>query len=243
MECAVSQSTPQSTSNLSFGATNHTTENFDRNMASRATGFMGKNTDAGCIQALYDATQPKRTQATGSTSPGEPNADSNNKRLPGVKDILEGATTTSMSYSLDDIAITSPIVVDPQWKPPHRSAEFLAHQYFQTTQRYFPIIDETTFLREVRSAYNATSDPAPLGSKSPIIINLVFAISARYCETAQVNSVARSGSHLEYFTRARMCGLSESSIFDHSDLQQVQIEGLTAFYFLISGQTNRYGYR
>lgn len=238
------QPNPHFTLNPNFGSTNRTTEDYDADSTSRATGFMGKNTDAGWLQVLYNSTQQKGTQAASSTSSCGPNADIGTQPLPGIHDILRGPSTTSMSYSLDDISITPRALIDPYKKPPFGVAEFLARQYFHTVQRYFPIVDEPSFLRQIWSAYNATSDPAPLGDKWPIIMNLVLAISAKFGEAAQVNSSSsRREAHLEYFTRARMSGLSESSLFDHPDLQQLQIEGLTAFYFLASGQTNRYGLR
>lgn len=237
------QSNPQSTSNPSFGSTNHTTEDYDRDAASKATGFMGKNTDAGWLQTLDNSTQQKDTQAAGSTLSCGPNAKGDAKLLPGVQEILSGSTVTSMSYSLDDITIMPPASIKAREKPPFHLTEFLVRQYFQTVQRYFPIVDEASFRREIWSVYNSTSDPAPLGSKWPVIMNLVLAISAKFCEAAQVNTGAGSRKHLEYFTRARVCGLSESALFDHPDLQQLQVEGLTAFYFLVSGQTNRYGFR
>lgn len=238
--CLVCEPTPKSTSNLSIGSTNHAAEDFDRGMPSRTTGFIGKNTDAGAIQALHQATMQTNAQAVGSSGLRRPNIDGKSP-LPGVNDILRSATIASMSYSLDDMTITSPATIDPREKPPFLLAEFLVHQYFPTIQRYFPIIDEASFMHKFLSTYNATDDPAPMGTKWSIMMNLVFAVSAKYSETLQAHSSIQPGKHLEYFTRARMCGLSESSLFDHADIEHAQVEGLTAFYFLVSGQIHRYG--
>lgn len=215
------------------------TEDFDRNVSSRATGLIGKNSDASSIQALHQATQPLKTESVGFSGSDGPETDSNTKQLPREQNILKGGTT-SASYSLDDISITPPAAINPREKPPFRLAESLAHQYFPTVQRYFPVIDEASFMHKLLSAYDATSHPASLGAKWPVIMNLVFAISAKYSEATQTDPSISPGKHLEYSTRARMCELSESSLFDYADLQQAQVEGLTAFYFLVSGQIHRY---
>ena len=231
----ISQSTPKSTLNLSFGSTDYTTEDNDRNAISRATGFLGKNTDASAIRSLNLAAQQSDTSPTCSSGP---NINGNTTSLPGVQNILRETESTSMGSSLNDLPITTPTQIEPQEKPPFHLGKFLVGQYFPTVQRYFPVIDELDFLRNFWSTYNVASDPVPLEAKWPIMMNLVFAISAKYCEVTQVHF--NLGRHLEYFKRARMHGLSENSLFDYPDLQQVQIEGLLALYFLISGQTNRY---
>jgi hypothetical protein len=41
-------------------------------------------------------------------------------------------------------------------------------------------------------------------------------------------------------TRARKLGLHPHGLFEHSDLQQIQLELLVAVYFLCLGQLNRY---
>jgi hypothetical protein len=45
--------------------------------------------------------------------------------------------------------------------------------------------------------------------------------------------------HLVYFSRAWILSMDKASVRNHPNLQQVQVEGLAAFYLLASGQVNR----
>jgi hypothetical protein len=48
-------------------------------------------------------------------------------------------------------------------------------------------MDEMSFQRKLGLAYDATSDPAP--AKSQWLMNFLFAISPKYCEAMQVDSM------------------------------------------------------
>ena len=75
-------------------------------------------------------------------------------------------------------------------------------------------------------------------AKPPIkwlgILNLVFAIGCRFC---RLNGSIEDDD-LVYLTRARKLSLNDTVLFDHPDLQQIQVEGLVAFYLLTMGQIN-----
>ncbi|KAJ5265215.1 fungal-specific transcription factor domain-containing protein [Penicillium rubens] len=77
--------------------------------------------------------------------------------------------------------------MDSRGKPPLHLAQLLIGQCFPTAHRYSPVIDEMSFLRKFGSAYDVTSDPAP--AKSQWLMNLLFAISAKYCEAMQADSM------------------------------------------------------
>ncbi|KAJ5982818.1 hypothetical protein N7451_012918 [Penicillium sp. IBT 35674x] len=47
------------------------------------------------------------------------------------------------------------------------------------------------------------------------------------------------GDHMVYFSRAWRLSLGDIALLDHPNLQQVQAEGLAAFYLLASGKVNR----
>lgn len=73
------------------------------------------------------------------------------------------------------------------------------------------------------------------------ILNLIFALAARYSELAHesVDDTIHE-DHVVYFSRAWKLSMSDVALLDHPNLQQVQVEGLTSFYLLSVGQINRY---
>ena len=71
------------------------------------------------------------------------------------------------------------------------------------------------------------------------IINVIFAIGARYSRLIQAEWKGDERDHLIYFTRARLLSINTETLFEHPDLQSVQTLGLMSFYFLSTGQMNR----
>ncbi|RAH52317.1 hypothetical protein BO85DRAFT_329764, partial [Aspergillus piperis CBS 112811] len=117
-------------------------------------------------------------------------------------------------------------------------ADLLVQLYFSGVQREVPLIDQAEFLIEFYS-YCLVDTPRYPSFKWPTIINLILAIGARYGSSNLGHPLTDSDMHEVYFTHARVLGLSESLMFNHSDLMNVQIEGLTCFYLLIVGEINR----
>ncbi|KAJ6168042.1 hypothetical protein N7497_000885 [Penicillium chrysogenum] len=154
VKCSVSQASPQSTSDSDIGSTNYGTEDFDRDKALRATGFIGKNTGIGGLQALHHTSQGKRRNLADSTGICDQNWDGNKKPLPGVERTLK--RTHDYFYELlsgrdarrvvSCNGLTRKTTIAPSAASPHR---------------YFPVTDEMSFLRKFWSAYDVTSDPAP----------------------------------------------------------------------------------
>jgi hypothetical protein len=72
-----------------------------------------------------------------------------------------------------------------------------------------------------------------------VILNLVFAIGARYSHLIKASWRADERDHLTYQARAQAFGMIESSATNDSDVHQVQGLGLLAFYWLSTGQVNR----
>ncbi|KAJ5277612.1 fungal-specific transcription factor [Penicillium rubens] len=87
--------------------------------------------------------------------------------------------TTSMSYYLAGMPVASLAAMDSRGKPPLHLAQLL---HIGTSQ-----LSMMSFLRKFGSAYDVTSDPAP--AKSQWLMNLLFAISAKYCEAMQADSM------------------------------------------------------
>ncbi|KAF7628590.1 hypothetical protein AFLA_003944 [Aspergillus flavus NRRL3357] len=76
------------------------------------------------------------------------------------------------------------------------------------------------------------------GNKWLAILNLIFAIGARYAHLTNAEWRRDRDDHYSYFIRARNMSL-EGQLLHHSDLQQLQVEGLASFYMLSSGHINR----
>jgi hypothetical protein len=68
---------------------------------------------------------------------------------------------------------------------------------------------------------------------------MIFAIGCAIGRLSEQNLQQEADENL-FLARAKSLSLSESVLYDHDDLQQVQAEALLAFYFLVVSQINRY---
>jgi hypothetical protein len=222
-------------------------EDFNRNEQSRATGFIGKNSEITWLQRLKqevtygsppresgeEGAEQKFQEKTGGASPmfetrkfGTP-----------LQDLDEGFSASATSYHLDDLAVSIPEVVDPHETPMRDFADNLFTTYLNTVHGSFPIIGKATFISQYRKFFGGP--PVKPGNKWIAILNLIFAIAAKHSHLVQADWRGDERDHLIYFTRARMLGMNGETIFNHADLQQIQISGLLAFYFLSTDQINR----
>ena len=71
------------------------------------------------------------------------------------------------------------------------------------------------------------------------ILNLVFAIAAKYTHLVKSEARGDERDHLVYFTRGRLLAMDADSVLAQPDLQRVQITALMAFYLLSINQINR----
>ncbi|KAJ5987827.1 hypothetical protein N7481_003037 [Penicillium waksmanii] len=181
-------------------ARDHTEEDFNRDEASQAMGF---------IKALSPPSE---------TSPDRP-------------------SISSLNYFLDDSDIPIPDDIDVSVRPPQQIADKLVESYFQTIHPDFPIIGKEIFLSQYRSFY--TNSNVRPGKRWTAVLNLVFAIAAKHSHLLQSHPQGNYTDHLAYFARAWRLGVGSVVLLDHPNLQQVQVEGLAAFYLLSTGQVNR----
>ena len=142
------------------------------------------------------------------------------------------------SYHLDDMALTLPHHVDPFEFPPQATANMLFQNYLQSVHPAFPIIGKTTFLSQYK-AFQLSQDHSKINQSWLAILNLIFAIGAKYSHLIQAESSDDQLDHLVYFTRARILGFNSDAILSHADLQTVQITGLMSFYLMALNQINR----
>lgn len=204
----------------SLDAIDRVDEDLNRTARSRATGYMGKNSEVTWMQRLRKETE-QRVQ-----------------KLPGTYNAKPGGELAihSMNYHLDDLDISVPGPVQVYWMPPRPVADKLFEDYLETVHPFFPIISRTLFRAQYRTFFESAARP---GDKWLAILNLIFAMSAKHAQLTQAPWHGDDNDHLVYLTRARILSMNGDALFSHPDLQQVQVEGLVAFYLLASDQINR----
>ena len=125
--------------------------------------------------------------------------------------------------------------------PPREIADQLVDFYFRTIHPEFPVIGKITFCWQYRS-YFLSSNARP-GRRWIALLNLVFAIAAKFSPLVGGQYEGSSERHANYFARAWQLSIDHVALAEHPDLQQVQVEGLAAFYLLCVGEGNRCGLR
>lgn len=204
----------------------HVNEDFNRTAASRATGFMGKNSELTWMQRL-------KTEADVSREFGEetvPMLDS-----AALEEDLQHPINES-TYHCDDLSMLIPDHVEPYEIPPRQVADLLFERYLDTVHPTFPIIGKTTFVDQYRTFYGKNLQA---GANWLAILNLIFAIGAKYTRLTRADWGGEEVDDLIYFTRARLLGFNTDSILDHAGVQSVQVAGLIAFYLSTINQINR----
>jgi len=210
----------------STGSMDVVDEDFNKSAAARATGYMGKNSEVVWMQRL------SRRAAAGSGSDTESQAGSMQGGSQGV-----GARISDSTYHCDTLSIMVSDQVDAYELPPKHIADFLFQSYLDIVHPAFPILGKATFTNQYNTFSNSQS--VNTGDNWRAILNLIFAIAARYAHLIQAELRGDERDHLVYFTRARILGFNGDSILAHPDLQQVQISGLMAFYLAATDQINR----
>ena len=233
----------------STGSLDLINEDYNRSAATRATGFMGKSAEVTWMQRLK-----KQHARVGSESggdeydedhpvDGEQTSQSFAHGLDHLNNTIyneaDGNPPVSEStYHCDDLTVLIPDQVDPLEIPPRHTANALYQSYIDTVHPAFPIIGKATFTDQFHTFLH--NDKINTGQNWLAILNLIFAIAAKYSHLVQAEWRGDERDHLVYFTRARMLGFNGETILGHAALQRVQITGLMAFYLMAMNQINRY---
>ena len=150
-----------------------------------------------------------------------------------------GLTPISEStYHCDDLTLTPPHHVGPFEMPSQARADMFIQTYLESVHPAFPIIGKNTFIRQYQ-AFQLAQDQSNINQNWLAILNLIFAIGAKYAHLIQAEWSGDETDHLVYFTRARMLGFNADAILGHPELQKVQIAGLMSFYLMTLNQINR----
>ncbi|MCJ1315937.1 hypothetical protein MMC15_001257 [Xylographa vitiligo] len=212
----------------STGSLDRINEDFNRSDSVRATGFMGKISEVTWIHRMKDRLD--------SNSP--PGDDQNRTMVDSSQNsatINDGIANSS--YHCDDLELLSPDQVEPFELPPRQTAEFLLTTYLESVHPNFPIVGKINFSNQVRNFFD--NDQSRPGKHWLAILNLVFAIAAKYTHLVKSEARGDERDHLVYFTRGRLLAMDADSVLAQPDLQRVQITALMAFYLLSINQINR----
>lgn len=197
-------------------------EDLNRSEQSRATGYMGKNSDVAWMRQLEAGLSRQGRHLTSS--------DETRQYLLPVE-----PSTASMSYHLNHVYPHGLEVPDAFALPAKELADHLFHCFFKEVHTVLPIIRENLFIEQYQQLYsNPQKRP---GRKWLAIFNMVLAIGSRFCRASRHDG-QDIGEEQMFLSRAKILNYSEI----YGDLQQVQAETLMAFYFLSSSQINRYVY-
>ncbi|PSN58852.1 hypothetical protein BS50DRAFT_595121 [Corynespora cassiicola Philippines] len=125
--------------------------------------------------------------------------------------------------------------------PTRETAGHLLECYISTVQDSFPILPRKLLEDKFDEYFDApqSSSSARPDPRWKIVINLVFAIGARYSRLVRTSSRGDTEDYAIYRTRARKLGLVEISPLAYPDVLQIQMTGLLAFYYVSIGQMSR----
>ncbi|KAF1924635.1 uncharacterized protein M421DRAFT_71819, partial [Didymella exigua CBS 183.55] len=215
---------------LDTEALNLLDEDLHVNDRARATGFVGNNSEMKWLRAAALA-HPEQIEE-------EPNA---LHRRDSYTSGLGNEQISAYSFWIDNENVDIDFFVDPHDLPQLDIAERLLSCYMSKVHDSFPILPRKTFGDQFRKYFTALGNGnAPrLCPKWQAILNLVFAISAKYSHLSKATWQADARDHLIYQARARTLGLNEQTITNHPDVPQIQSLGLLAFYWLSVGQVSR----
>ncbi|KAJ6151771.1 C6 transcription factor [Penicillium chermesinum] len=142
-----------------------------------------------------------------------------------------------MNYHLDDLAL--PLQrkdVDQLAMPRKEIASEYFNAYVAKVHPFFEIVREQTFTAQYEQCINHDIEPP---RKWLAILNMIFAIGCRHCRLTNPTHTDAYDDDLVFLSRACHLGLRDNVLFEHPEIQQVQLEFLIALYLLCLGQLNR----
>lgn len=218
----------------SLDAIDQVDEDLNRSEGARAAGFFGKNSEVNWIRKLESGVSMKSPpEATaGASNPFHGNRDT---ALDQQQSLERRIPTSTMDYHLDALEIPLIEPCDPLAVPPRETADRYFEAYLTNVHPTFSAIRKMTFISQYQQFYKDALAPP---RKWLAILNIIFAIGARYCCLIDGPRSVKE-EDLIYLTRARHLGLDSNVLFEHTDLQQIQLELLVAVYLLCLGQVNR----
>jgi hypothetical protein len=206
-------------------------------------GFLGQISEVQWLQSLKCRVQTAEAAFMGPVSPYEskpasPMFNTSSTQLPDPP--LQSAMSTS--YYLDDDGIKLADCGNPFELPPEHTAGLLFQCYSRTVQSSFPILP-ATLESQLHQYYNLVRNGQSIHcpEKWFALVNLVFAIGAKYSHLTQADWRADEFDHVVYISRAfQLLSINDTVVvISTPDLSTTQAAGLFAFYYMVIGHVNR----
>ncbi|KAJ5121072.1 uncharacterized protein N7515_009033 [Penicillium bovifimosum] len=229
------ESDDSSTSMGSLDAIDQVDEDLNRNEGTRAAGFFGKNSEVNWIRKLESGVRMQSPERPGAPNPFHLESESDPEWIQKQQSLERQIPTSMMDYHLDGVAIPLIEPCDVLAVPPRELADRYFDAYLVNVHPTFSAIRKMIFISQYQQFFNNSSTPT---RKWLAVLNMIFAIGCRYCRLID-GPQADDEDDLLYLTRARHLGLHSNVLFEHTDLQQIQLELLVAIYLLCLGQVNR----
>ncbi|CEJ54539.1 hypothetical protein PMG11_00845 [Penicillium brasilianum] len=153
-----------------------------------------------------------------------------------AQQFTDGVMTDSLDFALGNFATNLPQPVNKYGMPSRQLSDLLFEGYWSNVHPGFPMINRPLFRTQYHSFWDQGQQP---GDKWLAILNIIFAIAAKYAHLTQAPWRGEENDHFLYFNRARLLSLTGEEVFSPPNLQQVQLEGLVAFYLLAIDQIGR----
>ncbi|KAI4187155.1 MAG: hypothetical protein LQ346_005548 [Caloplaca aetnensis] len=212
-------------------------EDFNRSDASRTTGFMGKNSEVswlGKLRGDTDSGPEDEDQDNSSIGFGSGLDESRDQPAKEPKKYLPLAES---NYHCDDLPLPIDDSLQPYQLPASATADLLLACYLESVHPAFPILGKTTFVKQYKAFY--ANPNLKTGPRWLAVLNLVFAIGARYGHLIRAEWRELAEDHEVYFARARLLGLDAGGIWLPAELQRIQVHALASFYLVATHQINR----
>ncbi|OAL51635.1 hypothetical protein IQ07DRAFT_630471 [Pyrenochaeta sp. DS3sAY3a] len=150
--------------------------------------------------------------------------------------------TTDATFCLDSETIEVDTIVDPYEVPRPEVADYLIDCYMKTIHSSFPVLP-VHFEKQLRKYITSIRNNRPfqIPDKWRAIMNLIFAIGAKFSNITSSYLDHEDCNHLVYMTRAVHLLELKSTVVVISgpDLGLVQATGLLSLYFLVIGHVSR----
>lgn len=150
---------------------------------------------------------------------------------------LETSSDDSISFlksPLESCDLNNPIWSDCFTLPPKSLSDTLFEIYLDKVQVSLPFLRKDLFCAQYRRCLLDRVNP---GRKWLAILNLVLAIGSAYSRLS--GEVIPGAEENLFFRRAKRLSVSRNALYEHDDLQQVQLESLTAFFLLTVSQIDK----
>ncbi|KZM20197.1 DNA binding [Ascochyta rabiei] len=223
-------------------------EDLLRTRQSRETGYFGQNSEVQWLRTFQRQVQSQDTEPCGLPY-GPPGASKNaaEERSEALHQRRERSYTstrhiTDATFYLDSDSIELDIIVNPYELPTPGIAEHLLNCYMSTVHSSFPILP-SSFEDQVRRFIESLMENRPfqVPDRWRALLNLTFAVGAKYSHLIGADWQGDERDHLMYMTRAsHLLGMHNTvMLISNPDLSLVQATAILSLYFLVIGRVSR----